>query len=98
MSHFSLFIDETIAITIPGGKLGAGVYDVVDDTCQDGEFDEGEDARFANAITVELPADLPPPTAASSSSSPPPTRTETRCASSRAFSPRRRGAAEATPL
>jgi hypothetical protein len=54
------FQDEILSITVPGGKLGAGTYSVVFDTCQDGKFTVGEDDFFPDAITVELPAVLPP--------------------------------------
>lgn len=53
------FQDEVLSITVPGGKLGAGTYSVVFDTCQDGKFTPQEDDFFPDAITVELPAVLP---------------------------------------
>ena len=40
------FESELLAITVPGGKLGAGTYSVVYDTCQDG--------RFNVAVTLAL--------------------------------------------
>lgn len=56
-----LYIGEPIAFTSPGGTLGAGVYDVIFDTCQDGYVD-GEDGVFFEAITVAMPdGDLPAP-------------------------------------
>lgn len=55
------FLDELIGVTAPGGTLGAGVYDIVFDTCQDGFLDP-EDAVFPRAITVALPEVLPPVT------------------------------------
>jgi alpha-tubulin suppressor-like RCC1 family protein len=58
-----IFIDELIGITAPGGVLGAGVYDVVYDTCQDG-FLSRNDSIFFEAITVEMPENLPPADAA----------------------------------
>lgn len=55
------FLSELIAVTSPSGQLGAGRYDVVFDTCQDGVLGT-EDAVFPGAVTVELPdGDLPPP-------------------------------------
>ena len=53
------FLDEVIATTAPAGNLDEGEYDVVYDTCQDGEFDPGFDAVFADAVTVRLPDVLP---------------------------------------
>lgn len=56
-----IYIGEPIAFTGPGGSLGAGVYDVIFDTCQDGYFD-GRDEIYFEAITVEMPdGELPPP-------------------------------------
>ncbi len=55
----SYFIGEIIGLTAPGGKLDEGVYDVVYDTCQDGQFDPGRDTVFHDAVTVELPDVLP---------------------------------------
>ena len=43
VSGASFFVDEVIGLTAPGGKLDDGVYDVVSDTCQDGQFDPGRD-------------------------------------------------------
>ncbi len=53
------FLDEVIAMTAPAGNLDEGEYDVVYDTCQDGEFDPGFDTVFAGAVTVRLPDVLP---------------------------------------
>ena len=54
-----LFIDEIIAFTAPGGNLGAGVYGVVYDECQDGKFDVGQDTLFYPAFEVVIPANIP---------------------------------------
>ncbi|MEX2546446.1 MAG: PKD domain-containing protein, partial [Chloroflexota bacterium] len=54
------FFSETIAFTQPSGSLGQGLYSVVYDECQDGEFDTGTDAVFTDAFQVELPSTLPP--------------------------------------
>lgn len=53
-----LIVDEIIAITAPGGTLGPGTYDVVEDTCQNGVFD-GSDSILPNAFTVTIPTDVP---------------------------------------
>jgi hypothetical protein len=59
ISGASLFSDEVIGLTAPGGKLAAGVYDVVYDTCQDGQYDPGRDTIFHDAVKVFLPLQLP---------------------------------------
>ena len=53
------FGDEVIAMTAPAGNLDEGSYDVVYDTCQDGQYDPGFDTIFDRAVTVELPYVLP---------------------------------------
>ena len=59
-SAASMFTDEVIAMTVPGGTLDQGEYDVVYDNCQDGTVDP-EDAVWPDAISVTMPAgDLPP--------------------------------------
>src|SRR5262245_39458493 len=60
----SIFSDEVIAITAPGGHLGEGTYDVVYDTCQNGKYDAGQDTVFPDVITVTIPANLPAATGA----------------------------------
>src|SRR5690606_21797598 len=35
----SAVLGEVIGITAPGGNIGPGTYDIVEDTCQDGVFD-----------------------------------------------------------
>ncbi len=59
VQYASVFDDEIIAMTQPGGTLPEGTYDVVFDTCQDGRFDPEDDTVFPNAITVTMPAVLP---------------------------------------
>jgi hypothetical protein len=59
ISGASLFSDEVIGLTAPGGKLAAGTYDVVYDTCQDGQYDPGRDTIFHDAVRVFLPLQLP---------------------------------------
>ncbi|NLE99072.1 MAG: hypothetical protein GX596_13960, partial [Propionibacterium sp.] len=49
---------EVIAITAPGGTLGPGTYDIVEDTCQDGIFN-GTDSILSNAFEVVIPTDIP---------------------------------------
>src|SRR5262245_55438702 len=65
VSGASLFTDEVIGLTAPGGKLEGGVYDVVYDTCQDGQYDPGYDTIFRDAVTVAevetFPSPLPGP-------------------------------------
>ncbi len=56
----SLFIGEVIGITTPSGSLGAGTYDVVYDTCQDGQLDLPWDTVYPEAIKVPRYTDLPP--------------------------------------
>lgn len=53
------FGDEVIAMTAPAGNLDEGEYDVVYDTCQDGQYDPGFDTIFDRAVTVELPYVMP---------------------------------------
>jgi alpha-tubulin suppressor-like RCC1 family protein len=55
VSGASFFTDEVIGLTAPGGKLDDGVYDVVYDTCQDGQYDPGRDTIFHDAVTVDMP-------------------------------------------
>ncbi len=57
----TMFIGEVIAITTPSGSLGAGEYDVVYDTCQDGKVDFPADEVFEEAIVVPLYTELPGP-------------------------------------
>ncbi|MFG3690423.1 PxKF domain-containing protein [Micromonospora sp. NPDC047740] len=64
VQYGSVFDDEIIGITTPAGRLPAGEFDVVFDTCQDGVFQPEDDAVFSRAIKVEIPAELPPPDAA----------------------------------
>src|SRR5688500_12006130 len=52
VQYATVFDDEIIAMTQPGGTLPEGTYDVVFDTCQDGRFDPEEDSVFPNAVTV----------------------------------------------
>ena len=59
VSATTAFLDEVIAMTAPAGNLDEGAYDVVYDTCQDGNFDPGWDTVFPDAVTVELPYVLP---------------------------------------
>lgn len=54
------FIEEQIAVTKPAGKLDAGVYDLIYDNCQDGVYDWSNDSFYDSAVTVTLPAVLPP--------------------------------------
>src|SRR5262245_11312379 len=65
VSGASLFTDEVIGLTAPGGKLEGGVYDVVYDTCQDGQYDPARDTIFRDAVTVDevetFPSPLPGP-------------------------------------
>jgi alpha-tubulin suppressor-like RCC1 family protein len=55
----SAFVEEVIAMTAPAGKLDEGEYDVVYDTCQDGNYDPQYDTIFPRAVTVTLPEVLP---------------------------------------
>ncbi len=59
VQYATVFDDEIIAMTQPGGTLAEGTYDVVFDTCQDGRFDPEDDTVFPGAITVTMPAVLP---------------------------------------
>ena len=59
VSAATAFTDEVIAMTGPAGNLDEGDYDVVYDTCQDGQFDPGVDTVFPHAVTVTLPDVLP---------------------------------------
>ncbi|MCB7135811.1 PKD domain-containing protein [Cellulosimicrobium marinum] len=54
----SAVIDEQVAITAPGGTLGTGTYDVVEDTCQNGVFD-GSDSIQREAFSVAIPSSVP---------------------------------------
>ncbi|WP_454042299.1 PKD domain-containing protein [Cellulosimicrobium sp. Marseille-Q8652] len=54
----SAVIDEQVAITAPGGTLGTGTYDVVEDTCQNGVFD-GSDSIRREAFSVAIPSSVP---------------------------------------
>jgi alpha-tubulin suppressor-like RCC1 family protein len=60
VSGASMFSDEIIAMTGPSGFLQTGEYDVVFDTCQDGQYDPGFDTVFPNAITVDAPVESVP--------------------------------------
>lgn len=50
---------EVIGVTAPSGPLGPGVYDVIEDVCQDGFFNAG-DSVLSAAITVEITTNVPP--------------------------------------
>lgn len=54
-----VFIDETIGITVPSGRLAVGTYSVVYDECQEGKLDVF-DSVFSGAFRVDVPTDLPP--------------------------------------
>lgn len=64
VQYASVFDDEVVAMTAPGGKLAEGSYDVVFDTCQDGTYDPEDDTVFPGAVTVTMPPTLPAPDAA----------------------------------
>ena len=53
------FVSEIIGITKPSGNIGNGLYAVIFDECQNEIFD-AEDAQFAPAFKVTLPAQIPP--------------------------------------
>ncbi|MDR1440793.1 MAG: PKD domain-containing protein [Bifidobacteriaceae bacterium] len=56
------FLDLTIGYTYPGGELQPGTYDIIEDACQDGQFNVGVDSIQQRAFTVRPPADpLAPP-------------------------------------
>ena len=55
----NLLLGVPLGITGPTGPLGSGLYTVVYDECQDGDFTAGQDARFADAFRVVVPADAP---------------------------------------
>ena len=55
-----LFLLDQIGVTAPTGRIGAGTYDIVYDECQDGKFTAGEDEQFPGALTVNMPANVPP--------------------------------------
>ena len=59
VSATTTFLDEVIAMTAPSGNLEEGDYDVVYDTCQDGQYDPGRDTIFHDAVKVFLPLQLP---------------------------------------
>jgi len=61
VSATTTFLDEVIAMTAPSGNLEEGDYDVVYDTCQDGNFDPGVDTVFPHAVHVSIPILLPEP-------------------------------------
>ncbi len=52
-------VDETIGYTFPSGKIGAGDWDVVEDVCQDGTFDAGEDSVLSPGFSVVIPVNIP---------------------------------------
>ena len=54
-----LFIDETIAFTAPGGRLGPGLYSVIYKPCADGKFHTATDVIFPNAFEVVIPVNIP---------------------------------------
>lgn len=54
----SAVLGEVIGITAPGGSIGPGTYDIVEDTCQDGVFD-GSDTILRDAFEVVIPTDVP---------------------------------------
>jgi alpha-tubulin suppressor-like RCC1 family protein len=60
VSGASMFTDEIIAMTGPSGFLQTGEYDVVFDTCQDGQYDPGFDTIFPSAITADVPEESVP--------------------------------------
>ncbi|MCM3659930.1 PKD domain-containing protein [Georgenia satyanarayanai] len=49
---------EILAITAPSGSVGAGTYDLVEDTCQNGVLD-GSDSLLSPAFEVVLPTGVP---------------------------------------
>lgn len=53
------FVEQLIGATGPGGNIGAGVYDIVLDECQDGTFD-AEDTRISAAFRVTIPIGTAP--------------------------------------
>jgi alpha-tubulin suppressor-like RCC1 family protein len=59
VSGASAFTDEVIAMTEPAGNLKEGDYDVVYDTCQDGEYDPAHDTVFPHANSVRMPEVIP---------------------------------------
>jgi uncharacterized repeat protein (TIGR01451 family) len=53
------FLDEIIGFTKPDpGKIGPGVWDIVEDANQNGKFD-GPDTVLSPAFTVVIPVDVP---------------------------------------
>ncbi len=50
--------DEIIGFTTPGGKIGSGTWDIIEDTCQNGIFD-GADTRFSPAFRVDVSVGVP---------------------------------------
>ncbi|MDR2566268.1 MAG: hypothetical protein LBC97_09500, partial [Bifidobacteriaceae bacterium] len=55
------FAAQTIGYTAPGGNIGPGVYDIVEDVCLDGVFNAGEDSIMSKAFTVVGVNPLNPP-------------------------------------
>ena len=53
------FVYEPLGVTFPSGKIGAGVYALVVDECQNGVFDTGEDSYIDDAFWVDLDQDVP---------------------------------------
>ncbi|MEM7113479.1 MAG: Ig-like domain-containing protein [Chloroflexota bacterium] len=50
---------EVIAITSPGGTLGPGQYDIIEDVCQNQVYDLG-DTILSPAFTVKIDTQVPP--------------------------------------
>ncbi|MDR2372600.1 MAG: hypothetical protein LBD77_00555, partial [Bifidobacteriaceae bacterium] len=59
----SIFDSVTLGWTAPGGNIGPGTYDLVEDVCTDGVFDPGEDTilRDAFQVTAATPGVPVPP-------------------------------------
>ncbi|MDR2372815.1 MAG: PKD domain-containing protein [Bifidobacteriaceae bacterium] len=53
-----------IGATYPAGSIPPGIYDVVEDVCEDGRFDDGQDSVLRNAFEVTDPDPLHPPSVA----------------------------------
>ncbi len=52
------FIDEVIGYTRPGGKIGSGTWDIIEDTCQNGFYD-GSDSIYESAFRVDISVGVP---------------------------------------
>ncbi|MDR1635535.1 MAG: hypothetical protein LBS27_11595, partial [Bifidobacteriaceae bacterium] len=50
---------EQVGITGPDGSIPSGTYDLVEDSCQNGQFDAGEDSILRNAFTVDTSLPVP---------------------------------------